>query len=114
MEDIAWQMQAAQNEKMLDHAALPQLIRRSNAPNDFFKHLLGLQQPTDSDDEDAYEDSPMDRMMKQGIRKNAGLPEDLRLTMKRRKHDIVNSAHAWVHDGGNWRANLTTVLPQYG
>merc|ERR1719379_2962224 len=52
-------------------------------------------------------------MMKEGARKNAGLPEDLRLTMKKRKHDIVKAAAAWVQDGGRWRENMTTVLPQY-
>lgn len=124
MADVAWQMQAAQNEQMLDHATLPFLMKRStNSPQEQQQQLLqslgfqgkplGLQMKADSDDEDEYEDSPMDRMMKEGARKNAGLPEDLRLTMKKRKNDIVKAANAWVQDGGAWRSNLTTILPQF-
>merc|ERR1719326_832780 len=126
MVDVAWQLQAQQNEQVLDHTNLPQLMKRgsSSVPQlDLLKRQLhglgvdttsfGLQGGTDLDDEDEYEDSPMDRMMKEGARKNAGLPEDLRLTMKRRKNDIVKAATAWVQDGGTWRSNVTAVLPQY-
>lgn len=133
MVDVAWQLQAKQNEQILDHTELPLLMRRkANSVSSQIELLrsqlqaqglnvqglnvdlqaLGLQVNSDSDD-DEYEDSPMDRMMKEGARKKAGLPEDLRLAMKKRKDDIVKAAAAWVQDGGRWRTNMTTVLPQY-
>lgn len=111
--EAAWQAEAAANEQALDHASVSDMLVAPNKRNNaqlgallsaFQGRTFQDAHDDDDDEEDIRDESFLAIELRRALRKNSGVPADLRKQLKRRKSSILDSASRWVRSSAKRRS----------